>query len=182
MVDTPGWPAEITLEDSLEQTKREIQFSASLCRPGPHCFLLAIPAHVPFTDTHRNAVQQHLELLGASVWSHTMVLFTCGDCLWGTAMEQYIESYRPALWWILERCGNRCHILNNTKKDDGCQVTELLENIKDMVALNNGRHYEMDRARLQDIEERREEVEKRAGVRQIRGYKQQFTLKYVIGE
>lgn len=77
VVDTPGWPAEVTLVESLKQTHREIQFSVSLCLPGPHCFLLTIQANLTFTDTQRNAVQQHLELLRECVWSHTIVLFTC---------------------------------------------------------------------------------------------------------
>lgn len=181
MVDTPGWPAEVTLEESLKQTKREIQFSTSLCLPGPHCFLVAIQANATFTDAHRNAIQQHLELLSERVWSHTIVLFTCGDRLRKKTIEQYIKCSGQPLQWLIEKCGDRYHVINN-KENDVSQVTELLDKIKAMVAFNGSSHYEVDSKRLQEITKQRKEEEKRAGERQVRVYKQHCTLKYVIGK
>uniref|UniRef100_A0A673MQF3 AIG1-type G domain-containing protein n=1 Tax=Sinocyclocheilus rhinocerous TaxID=307959 RepID=A0A673MQF3_9TELE len=66
-----------------------------------------------FKETERKAVQGHLDLLGERVWSHTIVLFTHGDSLLDTSIEQHIESEGQDLQWLLDKCGNRYHCLSN---------------------------------------------------------------------
>ncbi|XP_076127488.1 GTPase IMAP family member 9-like [Alosa pseudoharengus] len=137
VVEAPGWWRNYTVEQTPERDKQEIVLSVSLCPPGPHALLLNIRVIDSFTETHRKAVQEHVELLGEKVWSHTTVLFTYGDQLGDTSIQQHIESGGEALQWIVQKCGNRYHVVDN-KKSDGGQVTELLEKIQKMVAGNRG--------------------------------------------
>ncbi|KAL2086148.1 hypothetical protein ACEWY4_017207 [Coilia grayii] len=163
-------------------TKRALQLSAGLCGQGPHVFLLVIRADMSFTEHQRSSAQQHLELLSAGVWSHTMVLFTHGDWLGDTPIEEYIESEGEALQWLLERCGNRYHVLNNHNSPDGRQVTELLEKIEEMMARNSSAHFVTDWRLLRDIEERIRMDEIRADERMMKVKKQRQDLRSTKGE
>uniref|UniRef100_A0A6Q2XI41 AIG1-type G domain-containing protein n=2 Tax=Esox lucius TaxID=8010 RepID=A0A6Q2XI41_ESOLU len=141
VVDTPGWRRDIPLEWTAELAKHEMTLSVSLCPPGPHTILLIIDVDFEFIEENRRAVEVQLELLNETVWSHTMVLFTHGDYLGDTTIEQHINSEGKALQWLVEKCGNRYHVFDNKNRGDGTQVTELLEKIEEMVAGNRGCHY-----------------------------------------
>ncbi|XP_041927111.1 GTPase IMAP family member 9-like [Alosa sapidissima] len=143
VVEAPGWWSNLQLEDTPELTREQIELSVSLCPPGPHALLLVIPVDTQFTESERRSVQEHLELLSERVWSHTIVLFTCGDWLGDTPIEQHIESEGESLHWLVEKCGNRYHVLNNQTRDDHMQVTQLMEKIEEMVAGNREQHYEI---------------------------------------
>uniref|UniRef100_W5NJF9 AIG1-type G domain-containing protein n=1 Tax=Lepisosteus oculatus TaxID=7918 RepID=W5NJF9_LEPOC len=130
VIDTPGW---YSLQDTADWLKKEIVRSVSLCPPGPHSFLLTIPL-APFTEQDRRAVEEHLGLLGDRVWRHTLVLFTWGDGKGGTGLEQAIKRGGEDLQRLVEKCGNRVHVLHNNNTGDRGQVTELLEKIEALVA------------------------------------------------
>ncbi|KAK2866945.1 hypothetical protein Q8A67_025062 [Cirrhinus molitorella] len=151
VIEAPGWQWNCTVEKSPELLKQEILLSVSLCPPGPHAVLLIIDASSAFKETQRKAVQSHLDLLGERVWSHTIVLFIRGDSLLDTSIEQHIESEGQDLQWLLDKCGNRYHVLNNQNRSDHTQIKELLEKIEETVAQNNGCHFEIDRTWSEDI-------------------------------
>ncbi|XP_042562104.1 GTPase IMAP family member 4-like [Clupea harengus] len=176
VVEAPGWWACLSPEDQPKMIKREIVVSQGLCDQGPHSFCLVIRADASFTEQHKTSVQQHLSLLSERVGSHTMVLFTCGDLLGDTTIEQYIESEGEHLKWLIEKCGNRYHVLNNANSTDDTQVTELLDKIEEMVAGNRGFHYEMDKKRLEETQERRIKEEDRAKERLMKVEKQRQHL------
>ncbi|XP_036376429.1 uncharacterized protein LOC118772232 [Megalops cyprinoides] len=176
VIDTPGWWRNFSLKNTTELDKQEIVRSVSLCPPGPHALFLVVDVSSSFTEAHRRAVEEHLELLSKRVWRHTIVLFTRGDWLGDTTIEQHIQTEGEALQWLVEKCGNRYHVLNNEKRADGTQVTELLEKIEEMVAGHGGCHYEMDRMLLQEVEEKRRAVEERAKQRLMKVQKQRKTL------
>ncbi|KAJ8351140.1 hypothetical protein AAFF_G00146540, partial [Aldrovandia affinis] len=136
VVDTPGWWITSSVKDTRELDKQEIVRSVSLCPPGPYALFLVIDVSSSFTESHRRSVEEHLELLSERVWRHTIVLFTRGDWLGDTTIEQHIETEGKALQWLIEKCGNRYHVLNNENRGDGTQVTELLEKIEETVARN----------------------------------------------
>ncbi|XP_036376346.1 uncharacterized protein LOC118772160 [Megalops cyprinoides] len=182
VIDTPGWWRNSSVKNSSELNKQEIVRSVSLCPPGPHSLLLVINVSKSFTDAARRAVEEHLELLSESVWRHTIVLFTWGDWLGDTSIEQHIEAEGKALQWLVEKCGNRYHVLNTENRADGTQVTELLEKIEEMVAGHGGCHYEMDRMLLQEVEEKRRAVEERAKQRLMKVQKQRKTLRSLFKE
>ncbi|XP_042560170.1 GTPase IMAP family member 4-like [Clupea harengus] len=159
VVDTPGWVSGLFVVDTPEHDKQEIVLSVSLCPPGPHAVLLVIDVTASFTETHRIAVQEHLELLGERVWGHTIVLFTRGDWLGNTTIEQHIKREGKTLQWVVEKCGNRYHVVGNNKSDGG-QVTELLQKIEEMVAGNRGLHFDFDAKIMKELTMKKKEDER----------------------
>ncbi|KAI1884205.1 hypothetical protein AGOR_G00224030 [Albula goreensis] len=141
VVDTPGWCRNVSVKYTPELDKQEILRSVSLCPPGPCALLVVLNVSLSFTETHRRSVQEHLQLLSERVWRHTIVLFTWGDWLGDTTIEQRIETEGKALQWLVEKCGNRYHVLNNENRGDGTQITVLLERIEEMVGRNKGDYF-----------------------------------------
>uniref|UniRef100_A0A8C2PRF8 AIG1-type G domain-containing protein n=1 Tax=Cyprinus carpio TaxID=7962 RepID=A0A8C2PRF8_CYPCA len=182
IIEAPGWWRSYTVEKSPELLKQEIVLSVSLCPPGPHAVLLIIRVDDRFKESHRKALQGHLDLLGERVWSHTIVLFTHGDSLLDTSIEQHIESEGEDLQWLLDKCGNRYHLLNNQKRSDDTQIKELLEKIDETVAQNNGCHFQIDRKILQEIKERRRAEEERSEERMKRMKKQSENIRSQMSE
>ncbi|XP_017161623.1 GTPase IMAP family member 8-like [Poecilia reticulata] len=115
VVDSPGWFCFNTLQETSEMDKLEIENSVNLCPPGPHAVLL----------TER-------------VWRHCMVLFTWGDWINGLPVENYIVREGKQLQELLEKCGNRYHVLNPNCSDYSVQVQELFQKMIDMVTHNKG--------------------------------------------
>ncbi|XP_069054215.1 uncharacterized protein [Lepisosteus oculatus] len=152
VVDTPGWEWD-NIKSTSEQVKQETVYSVSLCPPGPHALLLVIPL-ITLREKQRRVEKEHLELLSERVWRHTILLFTWGDELTDTTIEQHIERGGKKLQYLVEKCGNRYHVLNNKNRGDRTQVTELLEKIEDMVAEMSVFPYMMDRKLLQKIKKR----------------------------
>uniref|UniRef100_A0A4W5M1W7 AIG1-type G domain-containing protein n=1 Tax=Hucho hucho TaxID=62062 RepID=A0A4W5M1W7_9TELE len=182
VVDIPGWWANQPVKRTPKLVKQEIALSVSQCPPGPHTLLLVIRLDASFTQLDRRSVEEHLELLSERVWIHTIVLFTFRDCLGDTTIEQHIESEGKALQWLVEKCGNRYHVLNNENRGDITQVTELLEKIEEMVAGNRGGHYEIKREILEKKEERNKGEKERVKKRPMTLQKRSETLRSLVGE
>lgn len=177
LVDTPGWWKSLPLSDTPELVKDEILLSMSLCPQGPHAFLLTLRVDVSFTAEERRSVEEHLKLLSEGVWAHTIVLFTHGDCLGDLTVEEFIESEGEALQWLIEKCQNRYHVLNNENWDDDAQVTRLMVKIEKMVAENRGHYYEIDRRTLKEVKQKQKATEKKAKARA----KQQKPVRKISG-
>ncbi len=160
VIEAPGWWINEPVEFSPEILKQEIVLSVSLCPPGPHALLVIIPVETRFKDYLSKAVQGHLDLLGERAWSHTIVLFTHGDSLSDTSIEQHIESEGQDLQWLLDKCGNRYHVLNNHNRSDHTQIKELLEKIEETVAQNHDCHFEIDKKIIQRINNKRRAKER----------------------
>ncbi|XP_070783065.1 GTPase IMAP family member 8-like [Enoplosus armatus] len=136
IVDTPGWWKFFPATFTPLILKSEILKGVSLCSPSPNVILLAVPLDTSFTDEQRRVTEGNMRLLGQRVWRHVIVVFTFGDTLGDKTIEQHIESEGKPLRWLIEKCGNRYHVLNNTSAADD-QVTELLEKMEEMVAGNS---------------------------------------------
>uniref|UniRef100_A0A3B3TEQ9 GTPase IMAP family member 4-like n=1 Tax=Paramormyrops kingsleyae TaxID=1676925 RepID=A0A3B3TEQ9_9TELE len=171
-----------SVEDTSELVKQEIVHSVSLCPPGPCALFIVLSVDASFTETRRRSVEEHLDLLSGTVWRHTIVLFTCGDWLGDRTIEQHIEAEGEALRWLVGKCGNRYHVLNNEKRGDVTQVTELLEKVEEMVARNSGCHFEIDRMIIEKVEEKKRSVEERAKQRMMKVENQRKTLRALINE
>ncbi len=182
VIEAPGWWVDVPVEFSSELLKQEIVLSVSLCPPGPHAVLLIVRVDIRFKETERKALQEHLDLLSERVWSHTIVLFTHGDSLLDTSIEQHIESEGQDLQWLLDKCGNRYHVLNNQNRSDHTQIKELLQKIEETVAQNSGCHLEIDRKIVQKTKERRRAEEKRAEERTKSMKKQRNDIRSQMSE
>ncbi|XP_070846874.1 GTPase IMAP family member 8-like [Chaetodon trifascialis] len=136
IVDTPGWWKFFPAAFTPFHLKSEILKGVSMCSPSPNVILLAVPLDTSFTDEQRRITEDNMRLLGQSVWRHVIVLFTFGDTLGDKTIEQHIESEGKPLRWLIEKCGNRYHVLNNRSAADD-QVRELLEKMEEMVAGNS---------------------------------------------
>ncbi|KAJ8385289.1 hypothetical protein AAFF_G00190780 [Aldrovandia affinis] len=165
-----------SVQDALDVNEM-IERSTSLCPPGPHAFLMVIP--VETLRERQWIVEALLELLQERVWRHTVVLFTIEESLRGTTIEQHIERER-CLRQIVEKCGNRYHVLNTTDRAGGTQVTELLEKIEEMVAGNSGAYFIMDGAFRKELEEKRRAAEERGEQRLMKVQKQRETLRALL--
>ena len=126
-------------------------------------------------------MQEHLELITDTVWAHIIVLFNFGDWLGDTTIEQHIESEGEALQWLVEKCGNRYHVLNN-RSNSGFQVTELMRKIEELMSCNRSCYCKIEGGILQELEEKRREEQKRAGERLTRRQKQRETARSLLGE
>lgn len=106
--------------------------------PPLSALLLVVNVSASFRDSHWEALERQLEACSGA-WSRTLVLFSHGDLLGDASVEQRIESEGQPLQRLLERCGNRYHILDNERRwwedgGGGAQVKELLELVEEMLA------------------------------------------------
>ncbi|XP_066517867.1 GTPase IMAP family member 8-like [Hoplias malabaricus] len=131
VLDTPSWFKFFPSQYTPEWIKSEILKSVG---EAVTCLLLVIPADTSFKEEQRKVIQENMRLLGEQVWRHTIVLFTLGDMLGDTTIEEHIESEGEALQWVIEKCGNRYHVFNNQDRENRVQVTELLQKIDEMMA------------------------------------------------
>uniref|UniRef100_A0A3B5QTQ4 Uncharacterized LOC102233465 n=1 Tax=Xiphophorus maculatus TaxID=8083 RepID=A0A3B5QTQ4_XIPMA len=153
VVDTPGWWWLWPKEDTPKLDQIEIQNSVHLCPPGPHVFLLLIPISLHLS-------QRILKPLTERVWRHCMVLFTWGHWLNDLPVENYIVREGKELQELLEKCGNRYHVLNPKHSDDLVQLKELFQKMFVMVKQNkvwfttkhNKREYEWNKREQNLIE------------------------------
>ncbi|XP_034766677.2 uncharacterized protein LOC117965733 [Acipenser ruthenus] len=150
VIDTP----------ELSQDKLQIRSCVSLSAPGPHVFLLVIPVG-RFTEEERRAVETVQEIFSEeAVRRYMMLLFTHSDKLKGKTIEDYIQTGSKELQQLVEKCGNRYHVLNNEDRSDRTQVTQLLDKIDNMVKGNNNSYYtsEVYQQAEAKIRQRQEEI------------------------
>ncbi|KAL7852190.1 hypothetical protein SRHO_G00179750 [Serrasalmus rhombeus] len=166
VIDTPG-----IFDTSMtkEELKAEVEKCICMGGPGPCVFLLVISLATRFSEEERNAVKWILENFGEYASIYSIVLLTHADQLKGKRVEDYItESIE--LNKVINSCGGRFHALNNEDRENGSQVTELLEKI-DLLVKRNGEHfynnelYQQAQTNLREMEERRKkEEEEKSGI------------------
>uniref|UniRef100_A0A3B3XR39 AIG1-type G domain-containing protein n=1 Tax=Poecilia mexicana TaxID=48701 RepID=A0A3B3XR39_9TELE len=135
VVETPGWFSDPTPPDWI---KDEVLHSVSMCSPGPHVFLLLVPNGRSFTEKDLKALVEIMKPLTERVWRHCMVVFTWGNWLNDVPVENYIVREGKELQELLEKCGNRYHVLNPFNSDVPVQVKELFQKIINMIKQNRG--------------------------------------------
>lgn len=136
VVDTPGI---LDTKRSEEELKTEIVKCVQLSCPGPHVFLLVIQVG-QFTKEETNSVEALQELFGPGANQYMIVLFTRGGDLGDMTIQQYVLEGHQELRRVIQSCGSRFHVFENTSQDRS-QVVELIKKIDDMVAANGGTYY-----------------------------------------
>uniref|UniRef100_A0A3B3VH85 AIG1-type G domain-containing protein n=1 Tax=Poecilia latipinna TaxID=48699 RepID=A0A3B3VH85_9TELE len=126
VIDTPGL---FDTRFDHEKTAKDLGQCISYASPGPHIFMVVIAL-----------VQKIQEVFGEAADKYSMVLFTHGDLLRGTSIEEFIAE-SPELQELVARCNNQYHVFNNEMIDKKLQVTSLLLKITNIVEKNGGSHY-----------------------------------------
>ncbi|XP_063317511.1 GTPase IMAP family member 4-like [Pelmatolapia mariae] len=167
IIDTPGL---FDTRFDKERTTKNICQCISYASPGPHIFLVVIRLG-RYTEEEKQTVQKIQKVFGADADKYSMVLFTHGDQLEGTTMEEFLEE-SPDLQELVARCNGQYHVFNNKLKERS-QVTELLQKIREIVQKNGGSHYtnemfeEAERAIEEDkqriLREKEEEIREKIG-------------------
>uniref|UniRef100_A0AAQ5X9Q1 AIG1-type G domain-containing protein n=1 Tax=Amphiprion ocellaris TaxID=80972 RepID=A0AAQ5X9Q1_AMPOC len=135
VIDTPGL---FDTSQWVNTTCRHISQCIYYASPGPHVFLIVIGLG-RFTEEEMKTVQLIHELFGQAADRYSMVLFTRGDDLKGTTIEEFIGKSLD-LQELVARCHGQYHVFNNNLKT-GPQVSELLQKIRNIVRNNRGSHY-----------------------------------------
>ncbi|XP_039667898.1 GTPase IMAP family member 4-like [Perca fluviatilis] len=135
VIDTPGL---FDTRWAQDKTHKDISQCISYSSPGPHVFLVVI-ALGRFTDEEKQTVQKIREMFGQAADKYSMVLFTHGDLLKNTTIEEFLKD-SPDLQELVARCNGQYHVFNNDLENRS-QVTELLKKIRTIVQKNGGSHY-----------------------------------------
>ncbi|XP_029951054.1 GTPase IMAP family member 9-like, partial [Salarias fasciatus] len=135
VIDTPGL---FDTRFGENKTTKDINQCISYASPGPHIFLVVIRLG-RFTEEEQQTVQRIQEIFGQAADKYSMVLFTGGDLLKRSTIEEFLAQSK-GLQELVSRCNNQYHVFNNKNKDPS-QVQELLQKIRNVVQKNGGSHY-----------------------------------------
>ncbi|XP_078138675.1 GTPase IMAP family member 7-like, partial [Centroberyx gerrardi] len=135
VIDTPGL---FDTRYSQEKTVKDMTQCIKYAAPGPHVFLVVIRLG-RYTEEEKQTVQKIQETFGKDADKYSMVLFTHGDLLKNSSIEDFLMDSED-LQELVDKCNGQYHVFNNEVKD-GSQVTELLKKIRNITEMNGGSHY-----------------------------------------
>ncbi|KAK6295746.1 hypothetical protein J4Q44_G00334590 [Coregonus suidteri] len=100
------------------------------------------PCHPPAGLCHMGLqsgrMEDHLRQIQTPIWQRAIVLLTHGAGIpGGTTVEEHIQRKGKSLLWLVERCGNKFHVLDSQARDKEVQVQLLLEKMDRMVEINS---------------------------------------------
>lgn len=144
-MDTPDW---FNSEHSPDEVRAQISSCVALSSPGPHAFLLCVPLDQP-AKLELQALWALDTVFGPeAVRKYTLVLFTFADRLRASgkagkkSVEAYISSQRVDLLNLVERCGDRFHVMETGEGGSKRRnVVELLEKMEQMMKEAGGQCY-----------------------------------------
>uniref|UniRef100_A0AAQ6A428 AIG1-type G domain-containing protein n=2 Tax=Amphiprion ocellaris TaxID=80972 RepID=A0AAQ6A428_AMPOC len=160
VVDTPGFTEEVL---NPEQLYEEIMKTLVEASPGPHVFVIVVRiGNISVAD--QRLFELLPKLFGGDASKYTMVLFTHGDELRGSSMDQLIQS-NSYVSDLVSMCDGRYCVFDNTQRGRRLQVRELLNKIDEMVAANRGEHCTSDMFRMAEtfIREEKNQAAQSAG-------------------
>ncbi|XP_051814266.1 GTPase IMAP family member 9-like [Acanthochromis polyacanthus] len=135
VIDTPGiYDTKYKEAEVIRKLKECISLSA----PGPHVFLIVVKLD-RFTEEEQKTVKLLRLVFGDKAADYSLVLFTHGDRLRHTTVEEYFSKCGK-LSHLIAQCNWRYHVFNNTVTDKH-QVPQLLTKIRIMISDNGGTFY-----------------------------------------
>ncbi|XP_063070427.1 golgin subfamily A member 6-like protein 26 [Engraulis encrasicolus] len=155
VVDTPDW---FCIELSEKDTRQDVGLCVRLSAPGPHAFLLVVSVE-PSEGEERRMLEKMEDILGEGCWRHTLILFTQAEGLEQRSLEDLLQTENQELQRLLDKCGNRCHLLNISDRPEDTEITQLLEKIVEMVSGNRETFYSCET--YQEAERQVREIERR---------------------
>ncbi|XP_063070466.1 GTPase IMAP family member 4-like [Engraulis encrasicolus] len=155
VVDTPDWFCSGLSEKDMRQ---DVGLCVRLSAPGPHAFLLVVPVK-PSEGDERRMLEKMENIFGEGCWRHTLILFTHSEGLGKRSVEELFRAGSQELQQLVEKCGNRCHLLNTRGKPLHKEITQLLEVIEEMVSGNSETFYSSET--YQEAEKQAREIERR---------------------
>lgn len=145
IIDTPGL---FDTNPNSSEFSSEIMRCLEECAPGPHAFLLVLKVE-RYTVQEQAVVDLILRYFSPEALRYTTVVFTHGDGLPpGMAITDWAQQ-NSALRDLLQKCGNRCHVVDNrywrnqgvVYRNNQNQVQDLLNTIDLAVAANGGSYF-----------------------------------------
>lgn len=135
VIDTPG-----LFDTRVDEKKTSKDVAQCVCyaSPGPHVFLVIIKLD-RFTEEEKQTVQKIQQIFGSEADRYCMVLFTHGDLLEDTTIEEFLKDSKD-LQELVARCNGQYQVFRNKVKDHS-QVQELLHKIRSITEKNGGHHY-----------------------------------------
>ncbi|XP_036072761.1 GTPase IMAP family member 7-like [Oryzias melastigma] len=118
------------------------------CAPGPHAFLIVLKVE-KFTEQEEAVFKEICRHFSEDALKFTAVVFTHGDQLLEDMTIQEFVSTNTELRALVEKCGGRCHVVDNKYWKEGreCyrsnqfQVGELLRTTDKITEENHGKYY-----------------------------------------
>lgn len=155
LVETTDW---FCSELSEKDMRQDAGLCVRLSAPGPHAFLLVLPAELS-EGVEKRMLEEMEDIFGEACWGHTLLLFTQDKGLREGSVEELLRTGSQALQQLVDKCGNSCHLLSVEDRPDDTNVTRLLEKIE-KLSRNRERIYSSEV--YQETERLREEEFSRA--------------------
>ncbi|XP_075307008.1 GTPase IMAP family member 7-like [Odontesthes bonariensis] len=143
LIDTPGFFDNRRNEEGLKPE------TAKCITECPHAFLILLKVE-KFTEHEKEVVSKIKQSFSEEAFKYAVVVFTHGDQLpEGMTIEEFVSENKD-LRDLLEKCGGRCHVVDNKYwknnqqheyRNNQIQVGNLLNTITEMVKTNSGGFY-----------------------------------------
>ncbi|KAK7475595.1 hypothetical protein BaRGS_00033144 [Batillaria attramentaria] len=131
VVDTPG-----VLDTDRDQADVEKEITKCIClsAPGPHVFIMTIRLCDRFTSEEFAAYEMLKGMFGDKVVKYMIVVFTYGDQLEGTTVQEILETAPKTMKQVMQEVNNRYVVFDNkaTGEDSDRQVVDLMNMVDDL--------------------------------------------------
>ncbi|XP_033759139.1 GTPase IMAP family member 4-like isoform X2 [Pecten maximus] len=130
IVDTPGL---FDSHISLEETHKELVKCIGLAAPGPHVFLLTIPANIRSSPEELNTLDLLKNVFGESMVDYTMVVFTKADEMKRQLLteETFFKTLPDQVHRLVKLCkGGHLFLDNQSPREKEKQVEALISRIE----------------------------------------------------
>lgn len=140
VMDSPGL---FDTERTHEEVAVDVAKAVASIHPGPTAILYVVAICNRYTEEEKGVYDRLKVLFDSEVTEHMIIVFTRGDDLkrQNKTIHEVLSSAPKFLSSVLQECGRRYVVFDNTAKDKKQQVTDLLNMVKNLSKRNGGRPY-----------------------------------------